>query len=141
MKVRTCLGAAFLIVQSTFWPFAAGAQDWEVIGTGLIRYTTHGQVVHGHQFGFVKPPRQCDADVLWLSWSSHHPEAPTIRGADAVFAADVDGTKFKMGVRARIAEKPWSILTVVAFSDYFAGPKLIELLKSGSDQPPLCGPV
>ena len=132
MKVQAYLGGVFLIAQSTFGAIAAEAQDWEVTGTDLIRYSTHGQVVHAQKFAFVKPPGQCDTDVLWLSWSSHNEEALTVKGAEAIFAADVDGTEFEMEVRARIAEKPWPILTVVAFSDFVAGPKLIELLKSGS---------
>ena len=98
MKVQAYLGGVFLIAQCALGSIAAGAQDWEVTGTDLVRYSTHGQVVHGHRFGFVKPPGQCDTDVLWLSWSSHNEEALSVKGADATFAADVDGTKFKMEV-------------------------------------------
>ena len=130
MKARIYLAGTFLIFQT--WSIAAAASDWEVTGTDLIRYSTHGEMVHGHQFGFVKLPGRCDVDILWLSWSSYNPAALSAKGANAIFAADVDGTKFKMEVRAKIAKTPWSILTIVAFSDFVAGPGLIELLKSGS---------
>ena len=132
MNVRACLAGAFLISMSTFVSFTAGAEDWKITGTDLVRYSTHGQIVHGHQFGFVKPPGRCDTDVIWLSWSSHTPEALSAKGADAVFAANVDGTQFKIGVRARTAGHLTPNLIVVAFSDFIAGPKLIELLKSSN---------
>ncbi len=133
MHVRAYLGGAFLISLSTFGSITADAEDWKITGTDLVRYSTHGQIVHGHKFGFVKPPGRCDTDVLWLSWSSYNPEALSANGADAFFAADVDGTQFKIGVRARKAGKLTPILFVVAFSDFIAGPKLIELLKSSTE--------
>ena len=40
-------------------------QDWEVDKfENIVRYSTHGRVVHGHRFGWIKRAGNCDLDIL-----------------------------------------------------------------------------
>ncbi|MDC0423346.1 hypothetical protein OAL85_03605 [Methylophilaceae bacterium] len=48
-------------------------KSWQVDKLGnIIRYTTHGNIVHGHRFGWFKKPNNCNIDTLYLSYSSSH---------------------------------------------------------------------
>ena len=42
--------------------------NWSLIDD--TRLITHGDIVWGHQFGFMKNLRFCDSDILLVSWSS-----------------------------------------------------------------------
>ena len=40
-------------------------QDWEVDKfENIVRYSTHGRVVHGHRYGWIKKAGNCDLDIL-----------------------------------------------------------------------------
>ena len=46
-------------------------EDWEVERyENLVRYSTHGKVVHGHRFGWIKNAGNCDRDILATSMST-----------------------------------------------------------------------
>jgi len=40
-------------------------EDWEVDRyNNIVRYSTHGNIVHGHRFGWIKKAGNCDTDIL-----------------------------------------------------------------------------
>jgi len=40
-------------------------EDWEVDKfKDIVRYSTHGKIVHGHRFGWIKIAGNCDKDIL-----------------------------------------------------------------------------
>ena len=40
-------------------------EDWEVDKyNNIVRYSTHGNIVHGHRFGWIKKAGNCDTDIL-----------------------------------------------------------------------------
>ena len=40
-------------------------EDWEVDKyNNIVRYSTHGSIVHGHRFGWIKKAGSCDTDIL-----------------------------------------------------------------------------
>ncbi|MDA7834689.1 hypothetical protein N9A21_02050 [Methylophilaceae bacterium] len=40
-------------------------EDWEVDRyNNIVRYSTHGSIVHGHRFGWIKKAGNCDTDIL-----------------------------------------------------------------------------
>ena len=40
-------------------------EDWEVDKyDNIVRYSTHGSIVHGHRFGWIKKAGNCDIDIL-----------------------------------------------------------------------------
>ena len=40
-------------------------EDWEVDRyNNIVRYSTHGRIVHGHRFGWIKKAGNCDTDIL-----------------------------------------------------------------------------
>jgi len=40
-------------------------EDWEVDKfKDIVRYSTHGKIVHGHRFGWIKIAGNCDTDIL-----------------------------------------------------------------------------
>ena len=39
-------------------------EDWEVDKyNNIVRYSTHGSIVHGHRFGWIKKAGNCDTDI------------------------------------------------------------------------------
>ena len=46
-------------------------EDWEVDKyDNIVRYSTHGSIVHGHRFGWIKKAGNCDIDILATSIST-----------------------------------------------------------------------
>ena len=46
-------------------------EDWEVDKyNNIVRYSTHGSIVHGHRFGWIKKAGNCDIDILATSIST-----------------------------------------------------------------------
>ena len=66
-------------------------ENWSLIDD--TRLITHGEVVWGHQFGFMKNLRFCDSDILLVSWSSgiSDGEMEKLEGEDVYFKIKIDG--------------------------------------------------
>ena len=66
-------------------------ENWSLIDD--IRLITHGEIVWGHQFGFMKNLRFCDSDILLVSWSSgiSDGEMKKLEGEDVYFKIKIDG--------------------------------------------------
>ncbi len=114
---------------------ASDAQDtWQIKKfKNLVRYITHGTMVHGHRFGFVMQSGQCEVDELWLSWSTHEPQVVKLIGSEVVLLTVVDGKKFKIRANIETAQKyfPGSLMTIAHFGSFTAGPEFIDLLNQG----------
>ena len=47
--------------------------DWGVSKIGdMILYISHGNIVHGHKFGWIKKKGRCNDDFLYLTFSTYH---------------------------------------------------------------------
>ena len=66
-------------------------ENWNLIGDS--RLITRGEIVWGHQFGFMKDLSICDYDILLVSWSSDISEGKLkeFEGKDAYFQINIDG--------------------------------------------------
>ena len=70
-------------------------ENWSLIGDS--RLITRGEIVWGHQFGFMKDLSICDYDILLVSWSSDISEGKLkeFEGKDAYFQINIDGEVLK----------------------------------------------
>ena len=66
-------------------------ENWSLIDD--TRLITHGEIVWGHQFGFMKNLRFCDSDILLVSWSSgiSDGEMKKLEGEEVYFKIKIDG--------------------------------------------------
>ena len=66
-------------------------ENWSLIDD--TRLITHGEIVWGHQFGFMKNLRFCDSDILLVSWSSgiSDGEMKKLEGEEVYFKMKIDG--------------------------------------------------
>ena len=132
-KSITC---GLVVCLAAMLPLHVRASDeeaaWRISNiSGLVRYTAHGTVVHGHKFGFVKMAGRCNVDLLWLTWSSFNPEVMKLVGSEVTFLIDVDGTTFKIGVNLDSTSTLIPFTTIALFTNFVAGPDFIELLSLG----------
>jgi len=105
-------------------------KDWNVAAEdGLIRYFTRGSVVNGHKLGFVKQAGECDIDLLIIEWSNNRPLSEDLEGTDATLRFRVGKEAFPVDTRVRAVYNVNPLLTLVMFSDFVAGPPLINLFK------------
>lgn len=105
---------------------------WQVsTNSGHVRYSTHGTIVYGHKFGFVKLARRCDDDILWLSWSSDDPRVKRLVKSKVKLLIDVDGISFRIGVDLTTASSLIPLTTVVLFTNFLVGPTFVDLLNQG----------
>ena len=65
--------------------------NWNLIGDS--RLITRGEIVWGHQFGFMKDSSLCDYDILLISWSSDISKGKLkeFEGKDAYLQLNIDG--------------------------------------------------
>ena len=65
--------------------------NWSLIDD--TRLITHGEIVWGHQFGFIRDVRFCDSDFLLVSFSSDisNGKMKDFEGQDAYFKMKIDG--------------------------------------------------
>ena len=92
MNVPAGLVGAMMLWGSAFAGDFWEHKNWSVDRHGqFIRYTTHGSVVHGHEFGFLLRSGDC-REVLWLSWSTSDDGIHDLSGERARFELELDGT-------------------------------------------------
>ena len=109
-------------------------KDWSVEKQGgRVFYTTHGQAVWGHRFGFVKTVGACAGDMLWVEFSSDTKKVDQFQGKIITFNIDVDGmtTEVKAPM-AFVAPLDASELTIVmTFTNIEASSELIRMVTKG----------
>ena len=65
--------------------------DWTVYDfDSIFLYTTHGQAVHGHRFGFMKRPGYCESDLFYFSWSTYKDEVRSYEGEEVTFQMKIN---------------------------------------------------
>ena len=86
--MKKILALIMLSFGLTFQSFAE--ENWSLIDD--TRLITHGEIVWGHQFGFMKNLRFCDSDILLVSWSSgiSDGEMKKFEGEDVYFKIKID---------------------------------------------------
>ena len=107
--------------------------NWNLIGDS--RLITRGEIVWGHQFGFMKDSSLCDNDILLISWSSDISKGKlkAFEGNDAYLQINIDGEVLK-------DELEFTLITAGAFDSmeigYFGAivksESFIEKLKQSS---------
>ena len=71
--------------------FAINKSTWSVSSDSVgVRYTANGKLAVGHQFGFVKIYKHCDADMLWVLLSSKDKEIKKLKGNKMEIALLID---------------------------------------------------
>ena len=120
-----------LLLSSTNTSFAE--DNWNLIGDS--RLITRGEIVWGHQFGFMKDSSLCDNDILLISWSSDISKGKlkAFEGNDAYLQINIDGEVLK-------DELEFTLITAGAFDSmeigYFGAivksESFIEKLKQSS---------
>ena len=108
-------------------------ENWNLIGDS--RLITRGEIVWGHQFGFMKDSSLCDNDILLISWSSDISKGKlkAFEGNDAYLQINIDGEVLK-------DELEFTLMTAGAFDSmeigYFGAivksESFIEKLKQSS---------
>lgn len=95
---------------------------------GRTFYKTHGEVVHGHEFGFFKPDDSCSADVLWLTFSTYESGLDVFEGEEIRLKLSANDQSIKLSVpMLGIAEL--GSMEILLFSNWLAGPTLISFLE------------
>ena len=129
-----------LIIASTFygalplaWSEDQVTDPWEIISyDSRFIYSAHGEAVYGHKFGFVKTAGHCQSDILYINWSTPEGAVKEFEGVDATINFNVDGERFQLKVPLLSTfEYLPNVLTLVTFSNYQAGGRMIDLLKHG----------
>ena len=110
--------------------------DWSVHRIGeFVRYTTHGSVVHGHEFGFLLRSGDC-REVLWLSWSTYDEGIYELSGERTRFELELDGTPGVLTAPLGMVREltPGLPMTkVMVFSDVLLRPEFMRELEKGRD--------
>lgn len=104
--------------------------NWDVdqINDNYVRYKTHGTMVWGHQFGFIKDSRNCTGDNLWISWSTAAAKASEINDSEVNIEINIDGTLFPIEINMVSAKQLTPNTTVISLTNYFETSNIINFL-------------
>lgn len=106
-------------------------KEWDVRTTSdIVRYTSHGNIIYGHEFGFIKKVGN-NADMLWISWSTSEDGLEQFKGKNCTFLIDIDGELFEVELCMVGVYELTTLTTVVFFTNGIASPKLIKALEEG----------
>lgn len=90
-KLNKWLVAVALVCASSII-FAINKSTWSVSSDKIgVRYTANGKLAAGHQYGFLKIYKHCDADMLWVLLSSKDAEVKKLKGQKMEVAILIDG--------------------------------------------------
>jgi len=110
----------------------ADDQTWRITtDRERVRYSTHGSTVHGHKFGLVKHKGSCNNDNLWISWSTTDSKVRALTGTPAQLELTVGNVSVPLGVELTATVPLTSRTTLIAFTNHWASPRLIDLLSKG----------
>ncbi len=108
-------------------------EEWTVTAVkGGFRFLTHGSVIWGHRFGFIKKRGSCNTDMLWIIWSTYDKQVLALKKIKATLELTVGGTSIPLtlDMYGPVSLLP-GLLWEMAFTNFLAGPKLIEVLSAG----------
>ena len=113
--------------------FSMAEDNWSLIDD--TRLITHGEIVWGHQFGFIRDVRFCDSDFLLVSFSSDisNGKMKDFEGQDAYFKIKIDGEELDQELQFTLmfAGEMFS-LEVGYFGAIVESDSFIEQLKKSS---------
>jgi hypothetical protein len=122
------IAASFTQASEQSWKY----KDWSVNNiNGIVRYIANGSTVYGHEFGFIKMTKQCDKDILWVSWTTYEKGLESFVGSDATIQFRVGDTMFQSKVPLLTVYDATPILKLAAFTNFVADEKFISLLQTG----------
>ena len=95
---------------------------WGVHESNLVQggahYRVQGNVVWGHNIGFVKSPHDCKKDLLVIEWSTYNKGASDLKGQDINMTLSTDIYTFNVDVPLVAVFKPdFLIAEIAVFSD------------------------
>ena len=108
-------------------------ENWSLIDD--TRLITHGEIVWGHQFGFMKNLRFCDSDILLVSWSSgiSDGEMKKLEGEDVYFKIKIDSEELDEELQFTLMfAGEMFLLEVGYFGAIIKSESFIERLKQSS---------
>jgi len=117
----------------------AGGLDDEIVGDeswtvetrmGQVFYTTQGKIVEGLKFGFYKSPKDCEADILWLNFSSSEEKVKDFIGKDVMISLEVDGVDFRINP-PMLGAHTIGFTHVMLFTNWVVGERLMDALMKG----------
>jgi len=107
-------------------------KNWSVSSQDkVVRFITNGDVVHGHQFGFIKKAGNCNQDLLWISWSTYEKGIEGFKGGDAAIRFRVGDAQFQLDIPLITVHHFTPTFTVLAFTNLVVGDELISILEKG----------
>lgn len=119
-----------VVAFEVLWEYKAW--ETESITEGEYRYTTNGEIVHGHEFGFIVYRSSCSTNILWLTISTNEKGLSEHIGDDVKISISVDG---QLGA---IIETPLasvykftSSMDIALFTNFVASERFINALKKG----------
>jgi len=132
----------FLLVQNadanqdnhTEQPIEQRFTDWTVYDfDSIFLYTTHGQAVHGHRFGFMKRPGYCESDLFYFSWSTYKDEVRSYEGEEVTFQMKIKKDDFYLTMPIVDVYQFLPKLNLVAFSNVIADQEFLFYLGRGGN--------
>ena len=108
-------------------------ENWSLIDD--TRLITHGEIVWGHQFGFMKNLRFCNSDILLVSWSSgiSDGEMKKLEGEDVYFKIKIDSEELDEELQFTLMfAGEMFLLEVGYFGAIIKSESFIERLKQSS---------
>ena len=129
--MKKILALIMLSFGLTFQSFAE--ENWRLIDD--TRLITHGEIVWGHQFGFMKNLRFCDSDILLVSWSSgiSDGEMKKLEGEDVYFKIKIDSKELDEELQFTLMfAGEMFLLEVGYFGAIIKSESFIERLKQSS---------
>lgn len=119
-----CVSSVIYAVNKSTWTVKDGKKE------GVL-YAANGKLASGHQFGFLKVPKHCDADVLWVRLSSKDKSVKNMKGQKVDVAIMLDGaTALVIPLEYfQYIPVPQSDVIATIFTNTPMNAKFIDLLK------------
>ena len=124
---------SLLLLSISLTSYSMAEDNWSLIDD--TRLITHGEIVWGHQFGFMKNLRFCDSDILLVSWSSgiSDGEMKKLEGEDVYFKIKIDGEELDEELQFTLMfAGEMFLLEVGYFGAIIKSESFIERLKQSS---------
>lgn len=132
-RLSVTVVALALMLGSSAWEARSESTSGEWVNDlsqGHHRFVTHGAVVWGHKFGFLRESGYCDLDHLRISWSSTR-SVDDLRGTRATLQLDTGTMSVEIPMDLVATAPLTPQLRLIAFANFIAGTKLIEALSGG----------
>ena len=112
--------------------FHSKDKDWEVKfypKMKVLKTITHGQVVWGNEFGFVKNQTNCSTEYIWFSISSYEKDIDDVKDKELLLNFNIDNKEYKLKAKVSFINELTPIMKIVTFTRIEPKEKFIELLK------------